>query len=138
MTADALFQMIRQLPVPQMQPVQIPVADPEAVKSIVEMGFSETRAEKALILNGNSVEAAMEWLFQHCEDADIDVPLTQAQLQQLGGGRAGLFSMLGMGAQPQQPPPAAAASPQPAAPVAIAPLTPDIEVMPIMILTPRK
>ena len=41
------------------------------------------RPLKALILNGNSVEAAMEWLFQHCEDADIDTPLTQAQLRQL-------------------------------------------------------
>lgn len=41
-----------------------------------EMGFPKIRAEKALILTGNnSVEQAVEWCFQHADDADIDEPL---------------------------------------------------------------
>ncbi len=40
------------------------------------MGFPRARCEKALHATGNSdATAAMEWLFQHMEDADIDTPL---------------------------------------------------------------
>lgn len=40
------------------------------------MGFPRVRCEKALHATGNSDgNAAMEWLFQHMEDPDIDVPL---------------------------------------------------------------
>ncbi|KAK9377656.1 uncharacterized protein V1513DRAFT_434854 [Lipomyces chichibuensis] len=41
-----------------------------------EMGFPSTRCEKALYNTGNSdPDAAMNWLFQHMEDPDIDDPL---------------------------------------------------------------
>lgn len=44
--------------------------------SLLEMGFPRVRAEKALILTGNkSVDAGMEWIFAHSDDADIDEPL---------------------------------------------------------------
>lgn len=44
--------------------------------SLLEMGFPRVRAEKALILTGNkSVDAGMEWVFAHSDDADIDEPL---------------------------------------------------------------
>lgn len=42
---------------------------------LVEMGFPRNRAEKALTVTGNKgVEPAMEWLFAHSEDPDIDEP----------------------------------------------------------------
>ncbi|CAN8061931.1 unnamed protein product [Agarophyton chilense] len=41
-----------------------------------EMGFPKVRAQKALILTGNSsVEKAIEWCFQHADDPDVDEPL---------------------------------------------------------------
>jgi UBX domain-containing protein 1/4 len=51
--------------------------DPVAVKTLTEeMGFPLIRAQKGL-LNGNarSVEAAIEWLTNHQDDADIDEPI---------------------------------------------------------------
>ncbi|GIL92299.1 hypothetical protein Vretimale_18444 [Volvox reticuliferus] len=45
------------------------VPDPAHVQTIVEMGFSATRAEEAIRRVGaNSVEAAMEWLVMHPEE----------------------------------------------------------------------
>mmetsp|Transcript_37482 Transcript_37482/g.84508 ORF Transcript_37482/g.84508 Transcript_37482/m.84508 type:complete len:480 (-) Transcript_37482:75-1514(-) len=43
---------------------------------IMEMGFSELRAEKALFKTDNAgLEHAVNWLSDHAEDADIDLPL---------------------------------------------------------------
>ena len=40
------------------------------------MGFPITRCEKALHATGNQdSEAAMNWLFAHMDDPDIDIPL---------------------------------------------------------------
>ena len=48
------------------------------------MGFPHNRCEKALHATGNSdANAAMEWLFAHMEDPDIDAPLD------LGGSDGG-------------------------------------------------
>lgn len=49
----------------------------ELVKQLVEeMGFTELRAEKALYKTDNaSLEHAVNWLAEHAEDADIDLPL---------------------------------------------------------------
>jgi len=48
----------------------------DLVKQIVEMGFSELRAEKALYKTDNAgLEHAVNWLSDHAEDADIDLPL---------------------------------------------------------------
>jgi ubiquitin carboxyl-terminal hydrolase 5/13 len=57
------------------------VPDPAAFAQLEGMGFPQVRCEKALHATGNSnANAAMEWLFAHMEDPDIDTPVD------LGGG----------------------------------------------------
>merc|ERR1711934_609230 len=80
LSADALFQMLRQGAVQAAPAGPPPTADPALVKNLVEMGFPEARSTKALLLNGNDLNAAMEWLINHAEDPDVDVPLTQHEL----------------------------------------------------------
>ncbi|KAK5016220.1 ubiquitin C-terminal hydrolase Ubp14 [Cryomyces antarcticus] len=62
----------------------------EAALSMLEgMGFPRVRCEKALRATGNSDgEAAMEWLFAHMEDPDIDTPLD------LGGSASAVSSTI--------------------------------------------
>jgi ubiquitin carboxyl-terminal hydrolase 5/13 len=51
-------------------------ADPTALQTLMQMGFPQNRCEKALLATGNSdANAAMDWLFGHLEDPDIDAPL---------------------------------------------------------------
>lgn len=48
----------------------------EALLSLQQMGFPTNRCEKALHATGNSdANVAMEWLFAHMDDPDIDEPL---------------------------------------------------------------
>jgi uncharacterized UBP type Zn finger protein len=54
---------------------------------MMSMGFSETRAKKALALAGGALEDAVEWLSQHQEDADIDNDFTFAQYVAMKGER---------------------------------------------------
>ena len=50
------------------------------------MGFPTVRCQKALLATGNSdAESAMEWLFGHMEDSDIDGPIQLAA----GAGTSG-------------------------------------------------
>jgi ubiquitin carboxyl-terminal hydrolase 5/13 len=52
------------------------VPNPEALDQLIGMGFPAVRCEKALHATGNlDAEAAMNWLFAHMEDPDIDEPL---------------------------------------------------------------
>lgn len=52
------------------------VPDPAALAQLEGMGFPQVRCEKALHATGNSdANAAMEWLFAHMEDPDIDTPV---------------------------------------------------------------
>lgn len=46
----------------------------DSLKMLIEMGFSEVRAEKALYHRDNNVEHAIAWLEEHANDADIDLP----------------------------------------------------------------
>jgi hypothetical protein len=49
------------------------------IENLVSMGFPANRAEKALILcDGKNVESAVEWLFAHQGDADIDDAMPSA------------------------------------------------------------
>lgn len=57
----------------------LPVLNEASSLQLQEMGFSAARAEKALRLTGNdSAEDAMQWLFEHMDDPDIDVPYPPA------------------------------------------------------------
>lgn len=48
----------------------------DMLKEVMEMGFSELKAEKALFLTDNQgVQFAINWLGDHGEDADIELPL---------------------------------------------------------------
>eukprot|EP00667_Euglena_gracilis_P016680 EG_transcript_17494 len=52
-----------------------PTIDAELLKQLVEMGFPQLRAEKALVHNaGQPLDVAVDWLAQHADDPDIDVP----------------------------------------------------------------
>ncbi|KAK5048221.1 hypothetical protein LTR84_005891 [Exophiala bonariae] len=52
------------------------VPNTAALEQLASMGFPQNRCEKALHATGNAdAEAAMNWLFSHMEDADIDEPL---------------------------------------------------------------
>ena len=52
------------------------VANEAAVGQLEAMGFPRVRAEKALHATGNNdAEAAMNWLFSHMDDPDIDEPI---------------------------------------------------------------
>jgi len=52
------------------------IVNEEAVQQLEGMGFPRNRCEKALHATGNSdANTAMEWLFAHMEDPDIDAPL---------------------------------------------------------------
>ncbi|KAL1979673.1 hypothetical protein VTN96DRAFT_5385 [Rasamsonia emersonii] len=51
-------------------------ANQAALDQLLSMGFPQVRCEKALQATGNSdVESAMNWLFAHMDDPDIDEPM---------------------------------------------------------------
>lgn len=60
------------------------VADEAALAQLEGMGFPRNRCDRALHATGNSdANAAMEWLFAHMDDPDIDAPLV------ISGGSGG-------------------------------------------------
>ncbi|PQQ07730.1 E3 ubiquitin-protein ligase UPL2-like [Prunus yedoensis var. nudiflora] len=62
-----------------------PPPNETTISTIVEMGFSRSRAEEALRQVGsNSVELAMEWLFSHPEEIQEDDELARALAMSLG------------------------------------------------------
>ncbi|GAA6062256.1 hypothetical protein JCM10212_001770 [Sporobolomyces blumeae] len=53
-----------------------PSFDADSMNQLTGMGFPEIRAKRALLATGhNGAEVAMNWLFEHMEDPDIDDPL---------------------------------------------------------------
>jgi ubiquitin carboxyl-terminal hydrolase 5/13 len=64
----------------------LPQFNEAAMAQLEGMGFPTVRCQKALLATGNSdAEAAMEWLFGHMEDPDIDDPIQVTA----GGGTSG-------------------------------------------------
>lgn len=66
---------------------QVPEANPARLNQLVEMGFSEALARKALIMRHNNLDAAMDWILEHQDDPDAEVPLTEAQLRRIAISR---------------------------------------------------
>ncbi|KAF7974371.1 hypothetical protein HWV62_12338 [Athelia sp. TMB] len=65
----------------------LPQFNEAAMAQLEGMGFPPVRCQKALLATGNSdAEAAMEWLFGHMEDPDIDDPI---QVPSAGGAASG-------------------------------------------------
>jgi len=61
----------------------LPEFNASAMEQLEGMGFPIIRCQKALLATGNSDSgAAMEWLFAHMDDPDIDSPLNLST----GGG----------------------------------------------------
>jgi len=61
-----------------------------ALSQLEGMGFPRVRCEKALHATGNTdADSAMNWLFAHMEDADIDMPLNLGSASG-GGASAGI------------------------------------------------
>ncbi|KAG5643673.1 hypothetical protein DXG03_000504 [Asterophora parasitica] len=64
----------------------LPEFNAAALAQLEGMGFPTVRCHKALLATGNSdAEAAMDWLFAHMEDPDIDDPIV---LSSPGSGSA--------------------------------------------------
>lgn len=62
------------------------VPNEAAMAQLEAMGFPNVRCQKALLATGNQdPNAAMEWLFQHMEDPDIDAPLDLGGSASAGG-----------------------------------------------------
>ncbi|XP_050404145.1 UBX domain-containing protein 1 [Patella vulgata] len=58
---------------------------PTDVEVLMEMGFPQNRAEKAMAKTGyKSVQLAMDWLFAHSDDPDIDEPMAPSKGHTLG------------------------------------------------------
>ena len=58
-----------------------------ALAQLEAMGFPRVRCEKALKATGNAdAEAASNWLFEHMEDPDIDVPMADDATGGAAGG----------------------------------------------------
>jgi ubiquitin carboxyl-terminal hydrolase 5/13 len=67
----------------------LPQFNEAAMAQLEGMGFPTVRCQKALLATGNSdAEAAMEWLFGHMEDPDIDDPIDMTKAG-AGGGASG-------------------------------------------------
>ncbi|CAI4214965.1 unnamed protein product [Parascedosporium putredinis] len=61
------------------------VANPAAVEQLLSMGFSQNRCDRALHATGNSsADAAIEWLFAHMDDPNVDLPLDLAEDKKSG------------------------------------------------------
>ncbi|XP_062380085.1 UBX domain-containing protein 1 [Sardina pilchardus] len=62
------------------------MAECTTLESLLEMGFSRNRAEKAVAHTGNQgIERAMDWLMEHENDPDIDEPYVPAAGNVVGG-----------------------------------------------------
>ncbi|KAF8632371.1 hypothetical protein AX15_001905 [Amanita polypyramis BW_CC] len=63
-----------------------PPVNQEFLVNLEAMGFSRVRCEKALRATDNvGLEQAMEWLFAHMDDPDMDIPDAQQQQQEQAG-----------------------------------------------------
>ena len=80
-----------------------PTFDPATLSQLTMMGFPEIRCKKALLAVPGDVEGAMNWLFQHMDDPDIDAPLQFSSTRSAPEPDPGLVAMMqDMGFTPAQ------------------------------------
>jgi len=61
-----------------------PPCNEELLKDLKEMGFSENRSRRAVVLSGGTtIETAIGWIEEHENDADIDEPLPKVPRKSL-------------------------------------------------------
>ncbi|XP_032455431.1 ubiquitin-associated domain-containing protein 1 isoform X2 [Nasonia vitripennis] len=82
--ADEFYEIIKEKLEAQLKPPN----DPKAVKYLVDMGFSERKALKALRLRKMNTSEALEWLLEHQDDPDddddIELPSIETVLNEAG------------------------------------------------------
>lgn len=69
----------------------VPTFDAGAMSQLIAMGFPEVRCQRALLETGNTgdAESALNWLFSHMEDSDIDDPIDFSKYQSGTGSSGG-------------------------------------------------
>jgi len=65
-----------QQPAPGSQLLELPAVPQELLSELMDMGFPEGRAKRALQLNGLDIPIAVEWLVLHGDEPNIDTQLT--------------------------------------------------------------
>ena len=68
-------------PEAQANGITLPEPDARALEQLLEMGFPEARARKALLLHRNHPGAAMEWLLEVGDSPEADAELTDDQIR---------------------------------------------------------
>jgi hypothetical protein len=63
--------------------VQVPEPPADRISQLTDMGFSDALARNALLLHRSNVEAALEWLLEHGDDAGAAEPIPQERLRQV-------------------------------------------------------
>lgn len=83
------------------------IPNPACVSQLAEMGFSANAIDRALYATGNiETEPAMNWLFGHIEDPNINEPFippqaTQNQSPSSSANQEAIDSMIAMGLDPK-------------------------------------
>ena len=62
----------------RLEGITLPEPDPDAMATLLDMGFPEGRAKKALLLHRNHPGAAMEWLLEVGDGPEADAELTES------------------------------------------------------------
>ena len=67
----------------RLEGITLPEPDPDAMATLLDMGFPEARAKKALLLHRNHPGAAMEWLLELGDGPEADAELTDVEIRQV-------------------------------------------------------
>ena len=72
-----------------------PEVNAEALAQLEGLGFPTVRCKKALLANGMNPDAAVQWIFEHMDDPDIDTPIVPTgSSSQAAPADPGMVSML--------------------------------------------
>uniref|UniRef100_A0A7S4V093 UBA domain-containing protein n=1 Tax=Guillardia theta TaxID=55529 RepID=A0A7S4V093_GUITH len=61
--------------------------DNESLQQLLDMGFPENRARRAIAICGGNVQRSMEWLLEHEGDPGVDEPMSEDELRSLARSR---------------------------------------------------